>query len=62
MKHTSTSWRPGVSRGRIETLRQIIRSLTLVAGRPPSDAELARLLATTETHIRRARARIRGDR
>ena len=62
MKRAPTSLRPGVSRGRVETLRRMISTFSMANGRVPTDEELARLLATSVVHVRRALTRISKER
>lgn len=50
--------------GHALTVKNTIDRLAADLGRPPSDAEVAAMLATTERHVRRHRARLanaRGD-
>ena len=54
--------RPSAPRGRVATVARLIERLTRETGRPPTDAELAALLATSVHHVARARARIGEDR
>ena len=58
MRRPSGPRRPGVSRGRVATLRRMISTFSMANGRAPTDEELAHLLATSVTHIRRALTRI----
>jgi hypothetical protein len=51
--------RASVPRGRAATVARLIQSLTARNGQPPTDAELAAMLATSEAHVRRARRRLR---
>jgi len=47
--------RTSAPRGRVATVAALVKRLTLETGTPPSNAELARLLATSETNIAKAR-------
>jgi hypothetical protein len=45
------------SRARAATIERLAERLLQETGKPPTDKELARLLATSEAHVRRARVR-----
>jgi hypothetical protein len=54
------SRRIAAPQGRAATIAILAERLTRETGRVPTDAELARLLATSPTHVQRHRERQKG--
>ena len=52
--------RAAAPQGRAATIAILTERLTQEIGRVPTDEELARLLATSPTHVRRHRERMKG--
>lgn len=49
-----------VPKGRAATILRLIDTLAAKFGRPPTDTELAAMLATSEVHVARVRRKLEG--